>query len=1079
MLEPTPSTSPHPDRSAAEWDTLTRRLGRFYDVQGARNAGLSPVEVEEEGNLIAKEWNDKAGNLYNIKGAWDAGLGLNEIADEINQAYEAKKYGTIKPAEEPSTWQNIKNAWRAANPGADPLMVADQGTAGKLLSTIMTPLNIAASGAQAGTEGATEYGKQAAEQIGKHVPQGGPEIPVPVGFKGEFPFVKTEPAELGETAAAAAGTAVAEGLDPSNWLGPGAGQLAKTSSFAAKRAALGAYKDAKKAGLIRRMFNPKPGTVYHQFDPRGIADVSQGLTVLGRNIGSPIAGFMKGVKEGKSGKTFDELKDALKAVDKTPQTIDDLGKETRVQQIAEISGKEKALAGEAAQVAEREDRRAIELLKRNEGLTEAEAKLKIEASRAPEEVKLMKPWEKLAEEAAEKKKSPIDEVAENGEMMEDAANAYKLGEIETATPDEVFTVGRKGEPAPLREESRTFQKYWNDPDNSIFNSVKYFVGHILADPSAVIPKIAHEAGRLFDKLNETKQIFYKGVNEAVAGLDNIQKTAVAVMLDTKPEDWAPLAKYTNDPKIGLAYQRLRHLLDKLADVEGLSRKERLGDYFPHIFDNEKQWKGAKRLVDTETATAAKVVPAKSWMPRETADETGKMISLIKNKSGLGEVFDLENALAIRINAGLRKAYFNPMLKVWEPRIAGLTEGGRAYADAYTNKLLGRPGETWQKIEKALSKVKIGGKTYSIYDLNRWQLAVTMNYYRGLLGLALDTAFKNLGQIQNTITELGFRNTGRGLGRIFGEMFLTPKSRRIFKKAGIMEDYETIVTGAADILGRGKTWSAIDKVLFSPMCFSEYLNRGTAFHAGLVTAYQRGLKGKAAVEFAKQMVDKTQFRYGVTNTSPYLQNPFGKLWYQFGSYPMKETEFINDIIKDPDKKKLFRMLLFHGMVYGGAKATGAGLMDAMGYTEVVLPWTGNKTTGKKKKSIMLPTGIFPHLGIYTAPTLRTAASGTEAAGELFYKGEPGGKAQDFINNMANMLPARRYLEKVYQAQQKLKYGTDNRVPRFQEHAVNILKGKGMKKRKFGGAGALPYAGPDFIREIMSVRPRVRKDVEPLL
>lgn len=1148
----------------ASWDQLKARLGSAYDVDGARQAGLSEDEVASEGDAIASDLQKKHGQLYDVQGAWKAGLSIPEIQSEVTGT-EDKAYGTMSPAPERGVigklWQGTKNAWRGAGLDADPMTLdADRGLVSKGLSTIMAPAKMAigvggkaieANEALSGALGGAAASKLA--QAASGLPEGPRIVPVLTGLKGTFPYVEGELATPKDVATAGAGLAVNLGTDPLNYM-----PLGKGASALAGEAAAG---EATKQGALRVLADKVLPT---QLSPSGIVENAEGLMALGRGVGrvakalpgaavrgaelakgaAQVAGEVgaKGYEAVKdllaAGKgavggainTMQEavtkarpqaaaLEDALATVNSQPKTLDDLGAHTRIKDLVEVFGRDATVEAELAMQDRKVDARTAALL-RQQGMDELEiadnlrmdqvareqerraaqgAQASMSAKEQAAALKTAAKQAKVKQRALAKAKGLLDAAGVDSSGLDLGLEAQadtilapvhsaEIAAMPEATVDQVL--------GNLNEESETFQRWGRGPKNgvmpaglspeaqlawketqagknSLANSVKYLVGRGLADPSSVLPRMANEAGRVFDKMNRTKDIFYQGLRAAFEGLDETDKMVVGLQLDTHAKDWEVLNKYgLRNERTEAAHAKVRALLDKLAEVEGLQPGQRVGDYFPHL--GLKESKGAIQAGEDGVAFH---VPARSWLPRKTADTTGAIEKLIA-ESATGKSFDPEKLLGIRINAGLRKAYFNPLVEAWTPRLSGLSEGGRGYAEAYMNKLLGRQGEVWQKIDTALQKIPWGkGDTLSVSKLNRAQLGVTMAYYRGLLGLAVDTAFKNLGQVQNTVAELGYRKTATGIGRLFTETFLTPEAKRVFAKSGIIDDYEHIVAANVDTMARSSLGKAMDKVLFTPMKFSEYVNRGVAFHAGLAEAYGNGMKGEQALTYAKAMVDKTQFRYGVTNTSPYLQNPFGKLWYQFGSYPLKEAEFINQVLKDPNKRKLYRLLAFHGMVMGTGAVGGAALADAMGYTPVAIPFTGDADTGEKRMHITLPLGIFPHLGVYTSPAMKALGSIPGAAGEIMRNGYPGPATQDLINNVANTIPGRRYLGKLWDIYHELGSGTDSKPPKLQENVVSVMRGKGLKDELPGGPGSNPYGAGDAVRESLGIEPKGQQ--EPII
>lgn len=1082
------------------WQELEAKAGPLWDVAQARADGLTELDVEDRLNQRIADLHNKYGQYYDVQGAWGEGQrSLPQIMEGLRAVGERINTGSISEPKPQSLLQNalggIKRVWQGADPSAPPVM--DQGAISKLASgALMVPRaagSLALGGMMAPAEALETAGGAAAEkaaELTSKVPAVNKileKVPVPYPTDTKFGVpIGWEKGNLREVAPAALAAGGAMYADPMNWVFPAAGR-----AITAGKTAEVAKPQGRIMSWLSQKLEPEAGKYYNQLSPRGLAETAVGIADLGRggvlalkrgaNRLNAIPGLVEDAKEVLTGKQPSYLEDALATVKDKPASIMEMDETTRLRDLAETMGKDEAIKQETFNAENLLERRRKELM-RQQGMKDAEIEQTLAAERAtlaqvPK--KAQEPLVAARSKAAEMLQSEDLETRDIGRMLNSTADALEQMEVITAKAEDVFParVGKHGPEIGLPEESETLARVGGvkgaEP-NTLWNSIKYPLVRFLGDPSSVLPKMAYEAGRVFDRFNRTKFSFYDAIRDGFNGLTPAQKQTVTIMLDTHPEKWEVLEKYgLRDAAVDAAYGKVRVVLDKLAQVEGLPKGLRIGDYFPHIGLKA----GKKAIVLAEDAQAAFAVPAGSWLPRSSKETQGAIQKLISESSALGETFDPEHLLAIRVNAGLRKAYFNPMMSYWGPRLVNLSEGGKAYAQAYMNKLLGRPGKIWEGIDRFLSKVPWKGGTLSAAHMNKWQLAVTLNYYRGLLGLAMDTAFKNLTQAQNTVAELGFRNTAKGAARLFMETILTPEARKVFKNAGVIDDYEHIVAGSMDRINRSKAFKMFDAILFSPMKFSEYLNRGTAFHAGLIDAYKRGLTGPRAVEFAKKMVDKTQFRYGVTNTSPYLQNPFGKLWYQFSSYPMKEVEFINEILKDPDKKKLYRFLAFHGALLGADKLAGSNVAGAIGWEDVAVPLTGDADSGEGKVYVQVPTGILPHLGMYSAPAMKAGASVASAVGEVMDKGYPGPETTKAIDNATNLIPAKRYLAKLWEIQKKLNAGMDTKPPTTAQNIVSVMRGQGLKEYEPGGPKAEPYSGADAIQEALGVKLKKKKSIIP--
>lgn len=188
-------------------------------------------------------------------------------------------------------------------------------------------------------------------------------------------------------------------------------------------------------------------------------------------------------------------------------------------------------------------------------------------------------------------------------------------------------------------------------------------------------------------------------------------------------------------------------------------------------------------------------------------------------------------------------------------------------------------------------------------------------FRGLLGLNPGSVIRNLQQTTNTYAVLGERS------------FLTGAIKTIQNLpryiSGADSELEKVGVLGKDILqdrnlnAVKKFWETADKPLFYMFNFAEKINRSIAYFGAKSQAFSKGLNEEEAVNFAKGIVRKTQFNYDVIDTPAALQSDIAKTIFQFGKYPLAQTEFLVEMAKSKNiagsVRWLAANLLFIGSV----------------------------------------------------------------------------------------------------------------------------------------------------------------------
>lgn len=483
--------------------------------------------------------------------------------------------------------------------------------------------------------------------------------------------------------------------------------------------------------------------------------------------------------------------------------------------------------------------------------------------------------------------------------------------------------------------------------------------------SAVIRPMAEKLNRAFESIVEELPK-YMQTRDAVVDLlkkpgrfgryvrDYDAEQQVAKALD------GVLTREQLNPAQQQAYDLSRQVLDKVSRLEGLDLEGKtLKDYWWHTLGKDhplvKSLAGKGTLYDPFSGALVNPSTPAFKMARAGQD--------------LNWNYNLGDVLGMRLNIGVRKAILDPIINDLKVEASTLPNDVKDYANNVLDRVQGRPGIPEIIMDKAIKGLTdtaagaVGGFNNKVsQNLAAWlrskgvpgaarraQAMVARAYYRWYLGFAVDTAMKNAFQSVNTPAVSGIGNTIKG-GINMAKYMLSAEGRELVGKAGI--DMELMMNHQLDnpaIHTAMKNW---DKLGFSPMQFTEYLNRGLAHQAGLLEATEKfaeaGIKNPpmwALDRYARTRVDLSQFKYGPANINPYLNNPLGKLYYQFATYPFGQLNLMRQMFRDVQAgrdvsvgvgkfklpNKLVKLFVIQGMVGVGLKRSlDIDVMDSMGW-----------------------------------------------------------------------------------------------------------------------------------------------------
>jgi hypothetical protein len=136
------------------------------------------------------------------------------------------------------------------------------------------------------------------------------------------------------------------------------------------------------------------------------------------------------------------------------------------------------------------------------------------------------------------------------------------------------------------------------------------------------------------------------------------------------------------------------------------------------------------------------------------------------------------------------------------------------------------------------------------------------------------------------------------------------------------------------------FSVLERAGWAPK-FSEDMNRAFAYHVGIrmakeghplvkILGYGEGpLRGKNLMNFALDIVDRTQWAYNVEQMPLITRTPMGKLAFQFRSYSSFYLNYLNDLWKNKLYTELGTSLLLQAALTGaGVLPLGSELWEAI-------------------------------------------------------------------------------------------------------------------------------------------------------
>ena len=357
---------------------------------------------------------------------------------------------------------------------------------------------------------------------------------------------------------------------------------------------------------------------------------------------------------------------------------------------------------------------------------------------------------------------------------------------------------------------------------------------------------------------------------------------------------------------------IRGYLKTWAEKLKLPESNQITHYITHLFDPDI----VKKEFDPDIAKLiADRVPGSVYDP-----------FLQKRLGALGYKEDVWQALDAYTKRAVRKHNMDVALEPLQKAANKLDVDSYKYVEALASRVNLRPTAIDNLFDNLIKSTPIG------YRLGQRPLAVISTkirraVYRGTLGLNVGSALRNLTQGVNTYAELGEHLTLVGYRDFLKS--IKEKSTELTDVGVLRDDFiqDRVLNATKEF------WQKTDKGLFALFESAEKINRGAAYFGAKAKALKAGKNELEAIEYAKKIVEKTQFRFGSVDTPVALQSDLAKIFTQFQSFNVKQTEFLAGKVQKKEWAGLIRYALGSALLVGSV-----GEMIGLSPTDMI-PFSG--------------------------------------------------------------------------------------------------------------------------------------------
>lgn len=368
-------------------------------------------------------------------------------------------------------------------------------------------------------------------------------------------------------------------------------------------------------------------------------------------------------------------------------------------------------------------------------------------------------------------------------------------------------------------------------------------------------------------------------------------------------------------------------LKEWANRLNLPEESRVTNYITHLFDKE--------LINKEfPEELARIISDK--IPGEVYDPF-----LLKRLGAKGYKQDTWQALDAYAKRATRKVHMDPALEKFKEGSDSLEDSQWNYLKNYLDQVNMRPSPNDTRLDNSLKGFDFISKSLGSRPTAVISRVLRQTTFRGMIGGNVGSALRNLSQGVNTYAKLGEKYTLTGYRDVF------TKGMKELKEVGVLDD--SFVQDRV-LSSTKKFMEKLDKGLFFFFDTAEKINRGSAYYGAKSKALAEGKTVEQAIEYAKNLVRETQFSYGAIDTPLLINGDISKVFFQFLTYPVKQTEFLAGMAKNKEYAGIIRYVL------GGLAFTYTiGEVVNMNPTSLI-PWydnfRGNSTFGTPS-SLKLP------------------------------------------------------------------------------------------------------------------------------
>jgi len=399
----------------------------------------------------------------------------------------------------------------------------------------------------------------------------------------------------------------------------------------------------------------------------------------------------------------------------------------------------------------------------------------------------------------------------------------------------------------------------------------------LRTPNRVLEKIGlgEEAKLLRTKYDDYLQELPKEIDRITAWSKRVHPTSNQRIFQWLDGDKIKL----NNEELKVANE-IKSYLKEWATKLKLPEDKQISNYITHIFEKGK----ITKEFDPELA---KLIQGK--VVKSVYDP------FLQRRMGMPEYKqDTWQALEAYVKRGTRKLHMDQALEKVATKAENLPLESYNYVKGRIARINMQPTDIDNLIDNLVKSSPIGYRLGQRPTTAVTQTARQM-VFRGLLGLNPGTALRNLQQSTNSYAVLGEKNFGIGLMKTIQNLPKLVLGRDTeLEQAGILG--KDIVQDRTFNAVK-KFWENADNVLFYKFNLAEKLNRGIAYWGGKAQALDKGMNEQQAFEHAKNIVGKAQFYYDVIDTPAVLQSDLAKTLFQFAKYPLAQTEFLVEMVKN--------------------------------------------------------------------------------------------------------------------------------------------------------------------------------------